>query len=160
MSVMCFRRLNLEASPRSLCKTSVDIRVPRTFCDPCSLRRPLAVYTAAGLVITSLGSWLKVWRCEPCFRRAHYGSQFRQSGLKVRVVGQISSSVKAILSLPFEDDTAKPQSAACKRGAVFPGVEGDLSSSVHTSWPAASTRFVRHLAKVKRTVCAPEPGIP
>lgn len=55
-SMMCFRGLNLEISQRSLCETSVHIRVPCTSCDLCSVPRPLAVYTAVGLVITSLGS--------------------------------------------------------------------------------------------------------
>ena len=56
MSMMCFRGLNLQISPRSLCETSVDIRVLWTSCDLCSVQRPLTVYTAVGLVITSLGS--------------------------------------------------------------------------------------------------------
>lgn len=36
----------------------------------------------------------------------------------------MSSSIKAILSLPFEDDTAKLRSPACKLGAVFPEAGG------------------------------------
>lgn len=100
----------------------------------------------------------KSWDVSPCFRHAHYGSQFCQSRLKAWVVEQISSSIKTILSLPFEDDTAKPPSPACKLGDVFPEAERVLSYSTHTFWPAASARNVRCLAKVKRTVCGPDTG--
>lgn len=61
-------------------------------------------------------------------------------GLQACMAEQISPSVKAILSLPFEEATAKLQSPACKLRAFFPVVQRDHSWSIHTFWLGASAR--------------------
>lgn len=72
---------------------------------------------------------------------------------------KMSPPIKAILSLPFEGDTATLQSPACKLGPVFPAAERDLSCSIY-SWlcVAASARPVRHPAKVKKAIYDLETG--
>lgn len=130
MRVTSFRWFNSGNSKRSLCKTFFGQLDSVAILWSVQCVKAISSLYCTGLATTSLWPELNVLRCEALFQTCPLWEPILLGRLKAWVVEQLSSPIKAILSLSFEDDNAKPQSPACKQEAVFPAAERNLSCSI------------------------------